>query len=96
MTQSEQGRRSGDSFFGRSLGGFGLLTSVLLTVATGFCMFFLTTFLSILALLLWNTIGGHQVNYADSYLYVGLPAGGIALFVAAFVLGTLWLRSKMR
>lgn len=92
MTQSLENRRG---FLGLPLGGFGLLASLLLTVASGFFAFFLTTCLSIFALLFWNGLGGHSVNYADSYLYVGLPAGGIALFVAGFVLAALWLRSKM-
>ena len=92
MAQSVQSRRS---FFGLPLEGFGLLASLLLTVATGFFAFFLSTCLAIFALLFWNGLGGHSVNYADSYLFVGLPAGGIALFVAAIVLGTLWVRSKM-
>jgi len=96
MIQSTHGREDGGSFFGRSLGGFGLLTSFLLTLATGFFTFFLTTALAIFSLLLWNTVGGHHVNYAYSYLYVGLPAGGIAFFVAGFVLGALWVRSKAR
>ena len=95
MTQFVQNRRTGGSFLGFPLGGFGLLTSLLLTLATGFFTFFLTTCVSIFALLFWNGLGGHSVNYADSYLYIGLPAGGIALFVAVFVFGTLWIRSKM-
>ncbi len=95
MTQIVQNRRAG-SFLGFPLEGFGLLTSLLLTVATGFFTFFLTTCISIFTLLFWNGLGGHSVNYADSYLYIGLPAGGIALFVAMFVFGALWIRSKMQ
>jgi hypothetical protein len=92
MTQSAQSRRT---FLGLPLGGFGLFTTILLVIATGFFTFFLTTCLAIFVLLFWNTMGGHSVNYADSYLYVGLPAGALALVVAFFVLGALWIRSKM-
>lgn len=96
MTQFVQSRRTAGRFLGLPLGGFGLLTSFLLVLATGFFTFFLTTCVAIFALLGWNGLGGHSVNYADSYLYVGLPAGVTALVVAVFVFGGLWLRSKMR
>jgi len=92
MVQSvEAGRDAGKRFLGFRLNGFGLFSSVLLTVATGFFTFFLTTFVSIIALLVWNQIGGHTVDYADTYRYVGFPAG-----VAAFVFGALWVRAKLR
>ena len=52
--------------------------------------------LAIFALLGWNLIGHHSVNYADSYLYVGFPAGVIVLLVALPVFGTLWIRAKLR
>jgi len=91
MTQSLKSRRPGGFL---PLGGFGLLSSFLLVVAIGFFTFFLTTCIAIFALLFWNTLGRHTVDYADSYLYVGLPAGAVALVVAFFVLGWLWFRSK--
>jgi hypothetical protein len=40
--------------------------------------------------------GHHAVNYADSYLYVGFPAGVLVLIVALPVFGGLWLRAKLR
>jgi hypothetical protein len=36
------------------------------------------------------------VDYADSYLYIGLPAGVITLVVALPVFATLWIRAKLR
>ena len=96
MVDSSQAARPGGRFLGFPLEGFGLFTSFLLTLATGFFTFFAATFLAIISLLVWNGIGGHSVNYADSYLYVGLPAGLIALFVAFIVFGSLWLRNKLR
>lgn len=95
MTQSMQSPQAGVHVFGIPLGGFGLFATVLLTVATGFFTFFLSTCVAIFSLLFWNVIGGHSVNYADSYLYVGFPAGCIALTVAAIVLAAVWVRSKM-
>lgn len=96
MTQSVQSRREGRGFSWFPAGGFGLFTSLLLAVATGFFTFFLVTCLSIFALLFWNGIGGHSVNYADSYLYVGLPAGVAALAISAIVLAGLWVRARIR
>ena len=95
MTQSISSRQGGISLFGVPLGGFGLFASLLLTLAAGFFTFFLSTCLAIFSLLFWNLGGGHSVNYADSYLYVGFPAGCVALVVAGLVLAILWLRSKM-
>ncbi len=45
--------------------------------ASAFFTFFATTCLAIFSLLAWNLFGHHTVNYADSYLYIGLPAGVI-------------------
>jgi len=36
------------------------------------------------------------VNYADSYLYVGFPAGLIVLIIALPLFGTLWLRATLK
>jgi hypothetical protein len=81
---------------GFPLEGFGLFTSLLLAFASAFFTFFATTALAIFALLGWNLIGHHTVNYADTYLYVGFPAGVLVLVVALPVFGVLWLRAKTR
>jgi hypothetical protein len=96
VIQSVQSHRDGRGFSWFPAGGFGLFTSLLLALATGFFTFFLTTCLAIFWLLFWNGIRGHSVNYADSYLYVGLPAGLTALSISLVVLAALWLRAKMR
>jgi hypothetical protein len=41
-------------------------------------------------------IGGHKVDFADTYLYVGLPAGVLVLLLALPYFGTLWIRAKLR
>jgi hypothetical protein len=69
---------------------------LLLSVAAAFFTFFATTCIAIFALLGWNVLGGHTVNYADSYLYVGFPAGVVVLLVALPVFGTLWIRAKLK
>ena len=97
MSQTSHIRHSGSgSFLGFPLEGFSLFQSLLLSLASAFFTFFFTTFLAIFALLIWNGILHHSVNYADSYLYVGLPAGILVLLVALPVFGTLWLRARIR
>jgi hypothetical protein len=96
MAQSIEGQRKGGTFLGFPLGGFGVLTTLLLILATGFFTFFLATCLAIFALLGWNVVGGHAVNYAYTYLYVGLPAGLLALVTAAVVFAVLWVRAKTK
>jgi hypothetical protein len=89
-------RPAGGRVFGFPLEGFGLFTSLLLSFASAFFAFFASTALAIFSLLAWNLIGRHAVNYADSYLYVGFPAGILVLVVALPVFGTLWIRAKLR
>jgi len=97
MTQSTHSPRiGGGTVFGFPLEGFGLFTSLLLSFAAAFFTFFATTCISIFALLLWNTMGHHAVNFADSYLYVGFPAGVLVLLVALPVFGALWVRARLR
>ena len=89
-------RQDGAKFLGFPLDGFGLFTSLLLSFAAAFFTFFASTFLAIFSLLVWDQILGHNVNYADTYRYVGLPAGLVMLAVALPVFGTLWVRGKLR
>ena len=84
------------AFLGFPLDGFGFLTSVLLTVASGLFALCATTGLAIFSLLVWNQLLHHTVNYADSYLYIGFPAAIAVWIVAAVVFGGLWLRAKIR
>lgn len=96
ITESAQTERSsGGTVLGFPLKGFGLLTSLLLSFAAAFFTFFATTCIAIFSLLAWNLIGHHAVNYADSYLYVGFPAGMLVLTAALPVFGTLWVRAKL-
>jgi hypothetical protein len=88
------GGRSG-SFLGFPLEGFGFFTSLLLVLSSGFFMFFLVTALSIFGLLVWNQMLHHKVNYANSYLFFGLPAAMAVWAVALGVFGTLWIRAKI-
>jgi hypothetical protein len=86
----------GGKVLGFPLEGFGLFTSLLLSLASAFFTFFASTCMAIFSLLAWNVFGHHTVNYADSYRYVGFPAGVIVLLVALPVFGALWVRAKLR
>jgi hypothetical protein len=82
--------------FGFPLEGFSLFQSLLLSFASAFLTFFLTTCIAIFVLLGWNVLGGHSVNFADTYLDVGLPAGVLVLAVALPYFLVLWVRAKAR
>lgn len=90
MTATAQPAR----LLGIPLGDFGLFSSLLLSVASGFLAFFATLFLAIVALLFWNLIGHNHVNYADSYRYVAFPIGLVVLALAFFFFTGAWLRRK--
>jgi hypothetical protein len=97
MEQSAKaGPVEGGTVLGFPLKGFGLFTSLLLSFAAAFFTFFASTCIAIFALLAWNLIGHHTVSYADSYRWVGFPAGVLVLVVALPVFGTLWVRAKLR
>ena len=85
----------GGTVFGFPLKGFGLFTSLLLSFAAAFFTFFASTCIAIFTLLAWNVIGGHTVNYADSYLYIGFPAGLLVLVIALPLFGALWVRARL-
>jgi hypothetical protein len=96
MTQfARTDRPEGGTVLGFPLKGFGLFTSLLLSFAAAFFTFFASTCIAIFSLLGWNLIGHHTVNYADSYLWVGFPAGVLVLVVALPVFGALWVKAKL-
>lgn len=88
--------RHGGRVFGFPLEGFGLFQSLLLSLATAFLTFFSATCIAIFALLGWNLLGHHSVNFADTYRYVGFPAGVLVLLLALPYFLTLWVRAKLR
>ena len=96
MHSAHSERHPGGTFLGFPLEGFSLFQSLLLSFASAFFVFFLTTMLAIFGLLGWNLMGHHTVNYADSYLFVGLPAAVITLLIAIPLFAILWIKAKLR
>ncbi|MGO8757487.1 MAG: hypothetical protein ACLQG3_05120 [Terracidiphilus sp.] len=95
MTQSEQNGR-GRTVFGFPVEGFSLFQGLLLAFAGAFLAFFAATCVAIFVLLGWNVLGGHTVSYADTYRYVGLPAGLLVLGLALPGFVVVWVRAKTR
>lgn len=75
---------------------FGAFASVLLAVALGLAGFCGSCFAAIMTLLLYNHVGGHTVDLADSYKYVALPVGVATLVVSGAVLALLRVRRLVR
>ena len=96
MHSAHTQRHPGGTFLGFPLQGFSLFQSMLLCFASAFFAFFLTTTLAIFSLLAWNLFGHHSVNYADSYLYVGIPVALVTLAIALPLFAVLWIRAKVR
>lgn len=95
MDSSGNAQKQGGRIFGFPVRGFSLFQGVLLSVASALIVFCVTTTLAIFALLAWNLGGHHSVDFADSYLMVGFPAGLIVLVLALPVFATVWLRGKL-
>ena len=93
-TSTNQSRGIG-TIWGIPLGDFGLFSSLLLSFSLGFASFFLATFLAIFALLFYNEGGHHNVDFADTYKFVGLPVGLVVLTVSLLFFGSLWIRRKV-
>jgi hypothetical protein len=80
---------TGPRFLGAPVGDFSVLQTLLITGATGVASFFAATFCAIMSILFVNEALHKQINFADSYLYVGLPVGIAMLIAAAIYLGSL-------
>ena len=85
-------RREG-VLFGIPLGDLGWFSSLLMGFATGFAAFFLTTFVSIIALLFYKVSSGRNPDFAIAYRDIGFPVG---LVVLALALGYLSLQYARR
>lgn len=81
--------------FGIQFGDYGLFATLLLALSLGFITFFGTCFFAIFGILIYNSAGHHNVNIADSYRYIALPAGIAVLAVSLIVLLGFWFRRKL-
>ena len=64
-----------------------------MAVALGFLSFFLFSFLGIVGISIYNSMG-HHVDLADSYKYISFPAGCVVMAISLIFFGTLWLRRR--
>ena len=82
--------------FGIPLGDLGWFSSLLMGFATGFAAFFLTTFVSIMALLFYRIASGHNPDFAIAYRDIGFPVGVVVLISALGYLSVLYARRMRR
>lgn len=97
MTHSAQdGLQAGGTIFGFPLRGFGLFSSLMLTVASALFTFCATTMIAIFALLIYRANGHASVDMAISYRDIGFPASLVVLAIALPLFLTLWIRAKIK
>ncbi len=82
--------------FGIPLGDLGWFSSLLMGLATGFAAFFLTTFFSIMSLLVYRISSGHNPDFAIAYRDIGFPVGVVVLIAALSYLALLYARRMKR
>ena len=88
-------RREG-VLFGIPLGDLGWFSSLLMGTATGFAAFFLTTFVSIMTLLVYRIASGRNPDFAIAYRDIGFPVGCVVLVLALGYLSVLYARRMAR
>jgi ABC-type dipeptide/oligopeptide/nickel transport system permease subunit len=91
----ERARREGE-LFGIPLGDLGWFQSLLMGVATGMAAFFLTTFLAIVAMLVYMVATGSHPDFALTYRRAGFPVGVVVMALALGFLGVQWARRMAR
>ena len=95
LTDVARARREG-TLLGIPLGDLGWFQSLLMGSAAGFAAFFLTTFVSILSLLIYATASHQHVDYAIAYKRIGFPVGVAVLALALAFLGVQYARQLKR
>jgi hypothetical protein len=88
------GAQKGGTVFGFPLKGFGLISSLLLSLASALFTFCATTMVAIFVLLFWRLSGHPDVDFTIPYRLVGFPAAIIVLAIALPFFLTLWIRAK--
>ena len=91
----ERARRDGQ-LFGIPFGDLGWFQSLIMGVATGMAAFFLTTFVAIMAMLVYMVATGRHPDFADTYRLAGFPVGVVVMALALVSLGVQWARRMNR
>ena len=82
--------------FGIPLGDLGWFQSLLMGVAAGMAAFFATTFLAILAMLVYMSATGSHPDFALTYRLAGFPVGVVVMALSLGFLGVQWSRRMVR
>ncbi|HZC44675.1 MAG TPA: hypothetical protein VE195_10895 [Acidobacteriaceae bacterium] len=78
------------------IGKLGLLSSILMGGACGFIVFFVTFFLAIVGMMIYDAATNtSMLNLNISYLYIAAPVGLLAMAISLAYLLTVWVRRKM-
>ena len=84
------------SIFKIPIGKLGLLSSLLMGGACGFIVFFVTFFLAIVGVTIYDAATNtSMLNLNISYLYIAAPVGLLAMAISLAYLLTVWVRRKM-
>jgi hypothetical protein len=65
-------------------------------VATGMAAFFLTTFVAIVGMLVYQMFTQHVPPYQMAYRAAGLPVGAVVMALSLGFLGVQWSRRMVR
>jgi hypothetical protein len=78
------------------IGKLGLFSSLLMGGACGFIVFFVTFFLAIVGMMIYDAATKtSMLNLDTSYRYIAAPVGLIAMAISLTYLLTIWVRRKM-
>jgi hypothetical protein len=93
---SSDPRKQDVTIFKIPIGKLGLLSSVLMGGACGFIVFFVTFFLAIVGMMIYDTATRtSMLNLDISYRYIAAPVGLLAMAISLTYLLTVWIRRKM-
>lgn len=78
------------------IGKLGLINSLLMGGACGFIVFFMTFFLAIVGVMIYDAATNtSMLNLDISYRYIAAPVGLVAMVISLTYLLTVWVRRKI-
>ena len=78
------------------IGKLGLLSTLLMGGACGFIVFFVTFFLAIVGMMIYDAATHtSMLNLDISYRYIAAPVGLVAMAISVTYLLTIWVRRKI-